>query len=49
MLGKLLIAVLVAVVHAAGVVTSKGVVVFTPENATMAAAVRVEPVVTAKA
>ena len=49
MLGKELMVVLVVVVHDVGAVTSKGVVVFTPENATMAAAVRVEPVVTAKA
>jgi hypothetical protein len=48
MLGKLLIVVLVAVVHAVGAVTSKVLVVLTPENATMAAAVRVEPEVTAK-
>lgn len=49
MLGKLLMVVLLAVVHAVGAVTSKGVVVFTPENATMAAAVKVVPVVTVKA
>ena len=50
MLGKLLMVELVlVVVHAVGAVTSKDVVVFTPENATMEAAVAVEPVVTEKA
>ena len=49
MLGKLLMVELVfVVVHAVGAVTSKGVVVFTPENATIAAAVAVELVVTEK-
>ena len=50
MLGKLLMVELVfVVVHAVGAVTSKGVVVLTPEKATMAAAVAVELVVTEKA
>jgi hypothetical protein len=49
MLGKLLMVVLVAVVQAVGAVTSKVLVVLTPENATIEAAVAVEPVVTVKA
>ena len=49
MLGKVLMVVLEIVVHAVGAVTSKGVVVLTPEKATMAAAVAVELVVTEKA
>jgi hypothetical protein len=49
MLGKLLMVELVfVVVHAVGAVTSKGVVVFTPENATMAPVTAEELAVTEK-